>query len=140
MKKVIRLNESDLYKIVKTVIKEESDQWTDYGFDNEESFYENYENVDEYASELTMEVDNEIQSSLINFFEGTGFVRVVEEIVKSRQKMFKERYPQYSNVGEFDNFNIDKLLTANTDLDSGELMYELIWEVSLAFMDTIFRK
>jgi cellulose biosynthesis protein BcsQ len=141
MKKVIRLTESDLHKIIKKVIKEEeSDWWTKYGFDNEESFNENYENVNEYASKLSLDVEDEIQNLLINFFDQTGVVRIVEEIVKSRQKMFKERYPQYSNVGEFINWNIDDLLTANTNLDSEEIMDELTEEISIIFSKIIFGK
>jgi cellulose biosynthesis protein BcsQ len=141
MKKVIRLTESDLHKIIKKVIKEEeSDWWTKYGFDNEESFNENYENVNEYASKLSLDVEDEIRNLLINFFDQTGVVRIVEEIVKSRQKMFKERYPQYSNVGEFINWNIDDLLTANTNLDSEEIMDELTEEISIIFSKIIFGK
>jgi cellulose biosynthesis protein BcsQ len=141
MKKVIRLTESDLHKIIKKVIKEEeSDWWTKYGFDNEESFNENYENVNEYASELSLDVEDEIRNLLINFFDQTGVVGIVEEIVKSRQKMFKERYPQYSNVGEFINWNIDDLLTANTNLDSEEIMDELTEEISIIFSKIIFGK
>jgi cellulose biosynthesis protein BcsQ len=141
MKKVIRLTESDLHKIIKKVIKEEeSDWWTKYGFDNEESFNENYENVNEYASELSLDMEDEIRNLLIDFFDQTGVVRIVEEIVKSHQKMFKERYPQYSNVGEFINWNIDDLLTANTNLDSEEIMDELTEEISIIFSKIIFGK
>jgi len=136
MKKVIRLTESDLQKVIKRVIiEEEESHWRKYGFDDEESFYENYVNVDEYARELTIEVEEEIRDLLINFFEQTDFVGIVKESVESRQKMFKERYPQYSNVGELGNDYIDSLLTANPDLESEDV----IDEVSLFLMDFIIR-
>ena len=139
MKKVIRLTESDLLKVIKRVIQEEeeSDWWTEYGFNNEESFYENYENVNDYAHELTIEVLDEFEDLLISFFKQTDFLENIKEIVESRQKMFKERYPQYSNVGEFTNDDIDKLLTANANLDSEEIMDELVAQVSDSIFEAI---
>ncbi len=134
MKRVIRLSESDLHKVIKRVIKED-DLYRKYGFDDEESFYEDYVNVDEYARELTMEVEEEIRDLLINFFEQTDFVGIIKESVESRQQMFKERYPQYSNVGELTNDYIDNLLTANPDLESEDV----IDEVSDILMDFIIR-
>jgi dihydrodipicolinate reductase len=89
MKKVIRLTESDLQKVIKRVIQEEeeSDWWTEYGFDDKGSFLEfYYEVVEEYAYELIMEIDNEVQELLIDFFEQTGFMENVKEIVESRKK------------------------------------------------------
>ena len=134
MKKVIRLTESDLHRVIKTVIKEESDWWVRYGFDSEESFLENYENVDNYAQELIYDVDRELQGLLLNFFEQIDLM----EIVKNRQELFKEQYPQYSNPGEFYNEDIDNLLTANTNLDSDELMDKLIDGGLGPLLDSIF--
>jgi hypothetical protein len=136
MKKVIRLTESDLQKVIKRVIQEEeeSDWWTEYGFDDKGSFLEfYYEVVEEYAYELIMEIDNEVQELLIDFFEQTGFMENVKEIVESRKKMFMEQYPQYSNVGEFMNENIDRLMTAKAKLD----LEDIVEEASGSILDNI---
>ena len=62
MKKVVRLSESDLSKIIKKIIKEDdSNWWTKYGFDSEDSFISDYEEADDYASELINDVDYELQ-------------------------------------------------------------------------------
>ena len=125
MKKVIRLTESDLNRIVKKIIKEneeESDWWTKFGFDSEDSFVSDYEEADDYASELIRDVDDEIQELLIRFFETVDLGR----IIKKRQLMFEERYPQYVNPDEeFHNEGIDYLMNANLNPNSEKLMERL---------------
>ncbi len=137
MKKVIRLTESDLNRIVKKIIKEneeESDWWTKFGFDSEESFVSDYEEADDYASELISDVDYEIQELLIRFFETVDLGR----IIKKRQLMFEERYPQYVNPDEeFYNEGIDYLMNANLNPDSEELM-ELLFKGYDHLLDYIF--
>ena len=123
MKKVIRLSESDLNRIVKRIIKEneESDWWTKFGFDSEESFVSDYEEADDYASELISDADYEIQELLISFFE-----TILGPVIKKRQLMFEERYPQYVNPDEeFYNESIDYLMNANLNMDSEKLMEHL---------------
>ena len=52
MKKIIKLTESDLSRIVKRVIKEEDENvdnlWKDFGFEDEESFIKHYIEADDY--------------------------------------------------------------------------------------------
>ena len=103
-------------------INDESNWWTEYGFDSEESFKENYEEVDEYAHDLIQGVEDKLQELLIKFFERID----LGNIVRDHQEMFKERYPEYSDENKFYNENIDNLMTANTNPDSEELMDKII--------------
>jgi len=135
MKKVIRLSESELSKIIKKIIKEdESEWWTKFGFDSEDSFVSDYEEADDYASELIRDADDEIQELLIRFFETVDLGR----IIKKRQLMFEERYPQYVNPDEeFHNEGIDYLMNANLNPDS-EILMERLFKGYDYLLDYIF--
>lgn len=113
MKKVVRLSESDLSKIIKKIIKEDdSNWWTKYGFDSEDSFISDYEEADDYASELINDVDYELQELFYEFFNTID----ISDIIKKHQSMFIERYPQYVNtVEEFNNVGIGYLMGANNN-------------------------
>jgi hypothetical protein len=124
MKKVMRLTESDLSKIIKIIIKEDEDtNWRrDYGFEDEESYESHFEKVDEYANQLIWEVEDKIGEALFNCFEKLD----LGSIITKQQEMFKERYPEYSYPGKFFNEYVDDLLTANTNPDSEVLVDKII--------------
>ena len=136
MKKVIRLTESDLTRLIKRVIKEEeSNWWTKFGFDDKESFLRNYEKVDDYALELTFDIQDEITQQLKHFMENIDF----EYIIESYQNIFRERYPQYVNEdGEFSNEYIDELMNAKTNIDPEILWDKLMDKGSGHMFDLIF--
>ena len=62
MKKIIKLTESDLTKIVKRLVKES---------DKDDSYYENFKQADDYASDLYFEMDNELQEIFDNILNNT---------------------------------------------------------------------
>jgi hypothetical protein len=82
MKKTIRLTESDLTKIVKRVINE--NHWEDYGFNDEETYVEDFIEADDYALELLMDMDSEFQE-IFQQFLSSGFVG---DIINKYQIMF----------------------------------------------------
>jgi phosphoribosyl-ATP pyrophosphohydrolase len=62
MKKVIKLTEEDLAKIIKKILKEEDDEYYDL---------EDYKKADEYASDLISEIDDAINYNIL-FCHGLG--------------------------------------------------------------------
>ena len=133
MKKVIRLTESDLNRIVKKLIKEneeESDWWTKFGFDSEESFVEDYIVADEYAEKLFWDADEEIKEIMYNFFDNVNIGNIIEKY----QNEFKERYPQYSNPKEtFHNEFITDLMNGDANYNP-ELLVDKIQDNLIDFL------
>ncbi len=119
MKKVIRLTEKDLTRIVKRVIKENN--WEKYGFNDEESFLEEYKNADEYASDLYRGIDDEI-TELVGYAL-SNFMGEINNIVIESQNKFKDEYGQFAkNEDELYNDNIDDLMKMNmNNIDMEEL-------------------
>ena len=100
MKKIIKLTESDIEKIVKRVIKESGD---DSDLEGEE--LANFIEADDYALELkdnlTEEIEFLVKDLLVNID--------LENLIESYQYKFKERYPKYANT-EIVNYYIDTLM------------------------------
>jgi len=119
MKKVIKLTEKDLTRIIKRVIKENN--WEKYGFNDEESFLEEYKNADEYASDLYRGIDDEI-TELVGY-ELSNFMGEINNIVIESQNKFKDEYGQFEkNEDELYNDNIDDLMKMNmNNIDMEEL-------------------
>lgn len=131
MKKTIRLNESDLTKIVKRVINE--NHWEDYGFNDEETYVEDFIEADDYALELLMDMDSEFQE-IFQQFLSSGFVG---DIINKYQTMFEERYPKYTeDRDEITNEHISDLFNLS-DSDDYE---DISGELSGALMDGLHAK
>lgn len=131
MKKTIRLTESDLTKIVKRVINE--NHWEDYGFNDEETYVEDFIEADDYALELLMDMDSEFQE-IFQQFLSSGFVG---DIINKYQTMFEERYPKYTeDRDEITNEHISDLFNLS-DSDDYE---DISGELSGALMDGLHAK
>ena len=131
MKKTIRLTESDLTKIVKRVINE--NHWEDYGFNDEETYVEDFIEADDYALELLMDMDSEFQE-IFQQFLSSGFVG---DIINKYQIMFQERYPKYAKDREITtNEHISDLFNLS-DSDDYE---DISGELSGALMDGLHPK
>lgn len=131
MKKTIRLTESDLTKIVKRVINE--NHWEDYGFNDEETYVEDFIEADDYALELLMDMDSEFQE-IFQQFLSSGFVG---DIINKYQTMFEERYPKYTeDRDEITNGHISDLFNLS-DSDDYE---DISGELSGALMDGLHAK
>ncbi len=102
MRKVVKLTERDLTRIVKQVINE--DHWKDFGFEDEESFIEHYIEADDYAFSLS---DN-IESEIMNYIEDAVSRIDFEELIRDAKNDFKRKYGQYYDLNLY-NENIDDL-------------------------------
>ncbi len=107
MKKIIKLTESDLTRIVKRIINEDlSDKhWEDFGFKDEESFIEHYIEADDYALELTFDIESEIMNYIEDAVNRIDF----EQLIRDAQNNFKSKYGQYYDIDVLTNEHIDDL-------------------------------
>ena len=121
MKKVIKLTESDLTKIVKRLVKES---------DKDDSYYENFKQADDYALELYMEMDDKIQEIFSSILNNIDF----ESILNYYQNKFREKYGELSNIDgdEIYNENITDLM----NMGKKDVDYDFISsEMSAAILD-----
>ena len=121
MKKVIKLTESDLNKIVKRLVKES---------DKDDSYYENFKQADDYALELYMEMDDKIQEIFSSILNNIDF----ESILNYYQNKFREKYGELSNIDgdEIYNENITDLM----NMGKKDVDYDFISsEMSAAILD-----
>ena len=86
MKKVIKLKEEDLKKIITKILKE----------DDEDYDLEDYKKADEYANLLFEEVDEAIQNNLFYLLESMN----LGGMIKDAQDRFRHRYPEYASTHE----------------------------------------
>jgi len=87
MKKVIKLKEEELKKIITKILKEDDE----YDYD-----LEDYEKADEYANLLFEEVDEAIQNNLFYLLESMN----LGGMIKDAQDRFRHRYPEYASTHE----------------------------------------
>lgn len=107
MKKVIRLTESDLSRIVKRVIKE-----------NDNEVDERMVDADNYADKLYWEMNNHIEGLFNDFLNEVN----IDEIIKGYQDKFREsEYGEY--VKDAYDYNLDdiELLMSYKPIDNDEL-------------------
>ena len=107
MKKVIRLTESDLSRIVKRVIKE-----------NDNEVDERMVDADNYADKLYWEMNNHIEVLFNDFLNEVN----IDEIIKGYQDKFREsEYGEY--VKDAYDYNLDdiELLMSYKPIDNDEL-------------------
>jgi hypothetical protein len=102
MKKIVRLTESDLTRIVKRVINE--DHWKDFGFEDEESFIKDYIEADDYAMDLSFDIEREIMNHIEDAVSRIDF----EQLIREAKNDFKRKYGQYYDLN-LHNENIDDL-------------------------------
>ncbi len=108
MKKVIKLTEEDLKKIITKIIKEDDDSEYDL---------EDYKKADEYANLLFEEVDEAIQNNLFYLLESMN----LGGMIKDAQDRFRHRYPEYASTHESTgNYHISSLMnmSQNPDLEN----------------------
>ena len=105
MKKIVRLTESDLTRIVKGVIKEDlsDNHWEDFGFEDEESFIKHYAEADDYALDLTFDIEREIMNHIEDSVSRIDF----EQLIRDAKNDFKSKYGQYYDIDGLYNENID---------------------------------
>ena len=106
MKKVIKLTEEDLTKIVKRILKED-----------DEDDLEDYKKADDYAEELFYDIDNAISYNLLSCLESMD----LGGMVKDAQNRFRRNYPEYASTHEStENEHISLLmeLSQNPDLEN----------------------
>lgn len=125
MKKVVRLTESDLVNIIKRLVKES------YGPEHDESYFEDFKNADDYAGELYMEMDNEIQTIVGEFLTNSNF----EKILHKYQNEFIDKYGQYSDVdyGVFNEYITDLMQMGNKDFNYDDA----IGDISSTILDNL---
>ena len=123
MKKVVTLTEKELTNIVKRLVKES---------DKDESYYENFEQADDYALELYMEMDDEIREIFSSILINIDF----ESILKYYQNKFREKYGELADIDgdEIYNENITDLMNmGKKDVDFDLITYEM----SAAILDNL---
>ena len=123
MKKVVTLTEKELTNIVKRLVKES---------DKDESYYENFEQADDYALELYMEMDDEIREIFSSILNNIDF----ESILKYYQNKFREKYGKLADIDgdEIYNENITDLMNmGKKDVDFDLITYEM----SAAILDNL---
>jgi hypothetical protein len=138
MKKIVRLNDSDLSKIIKKVIKEADKDgdvpYKEFGFNDEESYLKDFIEADEYAQELYWEMDEELNDLVRYFFEKVD----VGGIISKYQDKFRDRYDRYSDIGsDISNEYIDSLMqyrSKNIDFD------EMVAEITLLIFSSMEEK
>lgn len=109
MKKIVRLTESDLMRIVKRTIKE--NDGVEFGFDNEEEYLTDFETADNYAGELYLEMMDEVDNRFYEIISGMDF----SDIIENYQNKFKRKYSKYVNItDEIYNEHIVHLMSLKT--------------------------
>jgi hypothetical protein len=122
MKKVVTLTESDLTKIIKRLVKES---------DENESYYENFKQADDYASDLYFEMDMEIQEMFNDILNNIDF----ESILKKYQNAFREKYGELADIDE-DIYNEN--ITSLMNMGKKEVDFDFISsEISAAILDNL---
>ena len=94
MKKIVKLTESDLMRIVKRSIKENDGEM--FGYNNEEEYLKDFEKADNYAGELYLEMMDEVDSRFYEIISGMDF----SDIIENYQNKFKKRYGKYATIGD----------------------------------------
>lgn len=87
MKKIIKLTEEDLAKIVKKILKEDDE--SDYDL-------EDYKKADEYANNLFSEIDDAIYYNILSVLESMD----LGNMIKDAQNRFRHHYPEYASTHE----------------------------------------
>jgi hypothetical protein len=105
MKKVVKLTERDLTKLVKQIINEDlsDNHWKDFGFKDEESFIEHYIEADDYAMDLSFDIEREIMNHIEDAVSRIDF----EQLIRDAKNDFKRKYGQYYDIDSLHNENID---------------------------------
>ena len=123
MKKVVTLTEKELTNIVKRLVKES---------DKDESYYENFEQADDYALELYMEMDDKIREIFSSILNNIDF----ESILKYYQNKFREKYGELSDIDGDEIYN--KNITDLMNMGKKDVDFDLItYEMSAAILDNL---
>lgn len=87
MKKVIKLTEKDLTKIITKILKEDEEDEYDL---------EDYNKADDYASELIDKIYDAIDYNILYVLESMN----LGSMIKEAQYSFRSRYPEYASTHE----------------------------------------
>lgn len=126
MKKIVKLSEKDLSRIVKRVIKEEEDDefWRKYGHETEDDYYVDYAKSDDYASDLLYDMEEHIKHIFYNLLNEMD----LQGLIEMYQNEFKEsEHSKYLGL-DVDNEGIDSLMELKVDsnINFDDLAYELM--------------
>ena len=108
MKKVIKLTEEDLKKIITKILKEDDESKYDL---------EDYNKADDYADKLITEIYDAIEYSILPVLESME----LGNMVKDAQNRFRRNYPEYASTHEStENYHITSLMrmSQNPDLEN----------------------
>ena len=108
MKKVIKLTEEDLKKIITKILKEDDESKYDL---------EDYNKADDYADKLITEIYDAIEYNILPVLESME----LGNMVKDAQNRFRRNYPEYASTHETTgNEHISSLmeLSQNPDLEN----------------------
>jgi hypothetical protein len=97
MKKIIKLTESDLTRIVKQIINEDI-----------------YDDVDDYAMELQISVSDQIAEILYNVLQRIDFGNIISE----HQELLKNKYPNYEELESSEASYLMSLSDEGLDIDN----------------------
>jgi hypothetical protein len=97
MKKIIKLTESDLTRIVKQIINEDI-----------------YDDVDDYAMELQISVSDQIAEILYNVLQRIDFGNIISE----HQELLKNKYPNYEELESSEANYLMSLSDEGLDIDN----------------------
>jgi hypothetical protein len=112
MKKVIKLKEEDIKKIITKILKEDDD------YD-----LEDYKKADDYAHDLFEKIDDVIQYNLLTCLESMNLGGMIREA----QFMFKDRYPEYASTHESTgNYHISSLMNMSQNPDLENIISSMI--------------
>lgn len=127
MKRINRLTESDLTRIVRRVVKENENHWEEFGFEDEKSFIDDYVVADEYANDLYWDLSNEVENVLNSCIENMNLPQMISDY----QNEFIQKYGKYVNMdADIYNDYIDSLLSMDVRyIDVGDLSSALTEKV-----------
>jgi hypothetical protein len=138
-KKIIKLDESDLTRIVKRVIEEDDNKgayypYQDFGYSDEQSYLKEFIEADDYAEQLYWQMDKEIQSIVSNAFSNVDF----GEIISNYQDEFRKKYNKFSNIDvDVESEYIDSLMSFRS---GGVDFDEIVGEVTIAIFEAFEKK
>ena len=112
MKKIIRLTESDLARIVKRVIKENEEEWISQSEDMESDAEFSKMELEQSSKEATEQLSDEEQDMLRDFIESNG-IESLQSIVKdSLKSVVTEQDEEEMSDTEYEIRNIiDKIIS-----------------------------
>jgi hypothetical protein len=116
---------------METTVLENENHWEVFGFNDEQSFVEDYIKADDYAGNCIDGLLDEIKERM------TNAIMDIDEIILRHQNNFKDEYGQYLHpTMTFVNDNIDTLFMLSYDEDN---FNNFIDEITYPINESIFK-